>query len=80
MDKELKEGRSKTSTPDQHTLGHLLPEPKALAQEAHARAACDCITWQRDLNQMRSLRLPSEDPRIDRPLYMKGQIRPPERT
>ena len=32
----------------------------------------------RDLNQMRSLRLPSEDPRIERPLYMKGEIRPPE--
>ena len=27
----------------------------------------------RDLNQMRSLRLPSEDPRIERPLYMKGE-------
>ena len=32
----------------------------------------------RDLNQMRSLRLPSEDPSIERPLYMKGEIRPPE--
>ena len=32
----------------------------------------------RDLNQMRSLRLPSEDPRIERPLYMKGEIRHPE--
>ena len=32
----------------------------------------------RDLNQMRSLRLPSEDPRIERPLYMKGEIRTPE--
>ena len=32
----------------------------------------------RDLNQMRSLRLPSEDPRIERPLYMKSEIRPPE--
>ena len=32
----------------------------------------------RDLNQMRSLRLPSEDPRIERPLYMKGERRPPE--
>ena len=40
-DKELKEGRSKTSTPDQSTPGHLLPEHKYLAQEAHARAACD---------------------------------------
>ena len=40
-DKELKEGRSKTSTPDQNTPGHLLPEPKDLAQEAHIRAACD---------------------------------------
>ena len=26
---------------------------------------------------MRSLRLPSEDPRIERPLNMKGQVRPP---
>ena len=32
----------------------------------------------RDLNQMRSMRLPSEDPRIERPLNMKGEIRPPE--
>ena len=32
----------------------------------------------RDLNQMRSLSLPSEDPRIERPLYMKSEIRPPE--
>ena len=40
-DKELKEGRSKISTPDQNTPGHLLPEPKDLAQEAHVRAACD---------------------------------------
>ena len=39
-DKVLKE-RSKTSTPDQSTPGHLLPEPKDLAQEAHVRAACD---------------------------------------
>ena len=40
-DKELKKGRSKTSTPDQNTPGHLLPEPKHLAQEAHVRAASD---------------------------------------
>ena len=32
----------------------------------------------RDLNQMRNLRLPSEDPRIERPPYMKGEKRPPE--
>ena len=30
----------------------------------------------RDLNKMRSLRLPSEDPRIEGP--PKGEIRPPE--
>ena len=27
---------------------------------------------------MRSLRLPSEDPRIEGPPYMKGEKRPPE--
>ena len=27
----------------------------------------------RDLNKMRSLRLPSEDPRIEGPPYMKGE-------
>ena len=32
----------------------------------------------RDLNKMRSLRLPSEDPRIEGPPYMKGEKRPPE--
>ena len=29
---------------------------------------------QRDLNQMRSVTLPSEDPRIERPLHMKGEM------
>ena len=32
----------------------------------------------RDLNKMRSLRLPSEDARIERPPYLKGELRPPE--
>ena len=32
----------------------------------------------RDLNQMRNLTLQSEDPRSERPLYVKGEIRPPE--
>ena len=32
----------------------------------------------RDLNNMRSLRLPSEDPRIEGPPYMKGEKRTPE--
>ena len=32
----------------------------------------------RDLNKMRSLRLPSEDPRIEGPPYIKGEKRAPE--
>ena len=32
----------------------------------------------RDLNKMISLRLASEDPRIEGPPYMKGEIRPAE--
>ena len=34
----------------------------------------------RDLNQMRSLKQPTDDPKFERLLQMKGLIRPPEKV